>query len=341
MLLKEKAILEKKVKELQTLSEEQQQKIDAMGVASVKSEGGGGVEGTQTEKDSHLQDKIDQLLKENTRLQSTGAKQSKAIAQQTERSRRDKEKYTALLAEKEKLEAALKGDHQSREGIQSTDLEKECNELREKLKVQEKSLAAHEVEKEQLEKLIVENSRLKETINTQEELLKDKRPGTDNLRNNLVITEKLSAEIEEVKVENAKLKSHLDRQEGLLKTYSENEESFARLSVEKERLEENLRSVSEELEIMKTAQTNFSKRKYTEVLLENRKLKETLQSETKLPNGEVKHSLKQDDISQLEVERLRGKLDQKEKQLDETVMVYRQHLLNAVQVCIYFNIAVQ
>ncbi|XP_071844270.1 uncharacterized protein [Apostichopus japonicus] len=320
-LLRDKASLEKKLKEYQVLAEEQKQQIDKLHDSLIKPNP---EETTEQNGNQSLKDKLDEVSKENARLQTMVGKQSKAIAQQTDQRRKDKQKYAELLKEKEILEEQVKG-HKVEGGpgeLDSVALIKECRELKEMVKAQEDKLSAQEVEREQLERLQTENYQLQEQLQNH---------GQDNLKHNLIMTEQLSAEIEQVKVENAKLNSQLDRQERFLKTHSENDKEFADLSVTNKALEDKVQSMNEELALLRDAQTSFSKKRYTEVLLENRKLKESLQNDQALPNGEVKHSLNDGAIAKAEIERLREKLTRTERKLDDTVTVYRQHLLSAVQ----------
>lgn len=321
-LLRDKASLEKKLKEYQVLAEEQKQQIDKLHDSLIKPNP---EETTEQNGNQSLKDKLDEVSKENARLQTMVGKQSKAIAQQTDQRRKDKQKYAELLKEKEILEEQVKG-HKVEGGpgeLDSVALIKECRELKEMVKAQEDKLSAQEVEREQLERLQTENYQLQEQLQNH---------GQDNLKHNLIMTEQLSAEIEQVKVENAKLNSQLDRQERFLKTHSENDKEFADLSVTNKALEDKVQSMNEELALLRDAQTSFSKKRYTEVLLENRKLKESLQNDQALPNGEVKHSLNDGAIAKAEIERLQEKLTRTERKLDDTVTVYRQHLLSAVQV---------
>ncbi|XP_022102935.1 ankycorbin-like [Acanthaster planci] len=267
------------------------------------------------------------LATEKARLDNMVAKQSKAIAQLNERSRRDKQKYTELLADQDKLRTELEG----RENRASDDIDKdryddlieENHRLRQSVKTQEAHLA-RSPDKDRFDHLTKENWRLQDEIRKQDDKMIELRQELRKLqqnsgnRNDNVNPHNLVAD-------NQKLKDKIEKLEREESRRAEEARRFTELLAENHQLKRTVQEQAETFESQLPASVGFSKKRYTELLTENRKLK----AQALADGGDGGGASRVSDLK--EVIRLQQKLQEAEEKYDQMVSVYRAHLLNAIQ----------
>ncbi|XP_033634397.1 ankycorbin-like isoform X1 [Asterias rubens] len=268
------------------------------------------------------------LSAENARLERMVAKQSKAIAQQSERGRRDKQKYAELVAERDQLRKEMKGrtngSYDSLDKDSYDDLVDENHRLKHSIKMHEASLASSP-DKSHCDQLTKENWRLQDEVRKQDDEMIQLRREVRNSQKN-----KSNGQTEKESTDSRILQEKIKRLEGDDLQRSEEARKFTELVAENLQLQNTVREQAELFESQLPASIGFSKKRYTELLTENRKLKAQLAKES--PDRGMR-SRSQDDLEVVrrEVETLQQKVLESDSKYRHIVTVYRSHLLSAIQ----------
>lgn len=288
--------------------------------------------------DGKYRSQVEALRKENDRLQGMIGKQSKAIAQQTDRMRKDKVKLSELAAEKDRLVKQMQESQKTvimtngRDGEmdEMRELEKENRRLMERVGLIERQLQDGEEERRRIEELTDENWRLQDAVRKAEDEILVKNAQLTKLHA-AKSGSRDSAVLEE---ENKSLKNRNKEMEMELSNLRATETSYSEL------LAENL-SLKTQLEVRKvesrTQNTSNTNAKNSDALLsENMKLKETIRkmgvmNSDGMVNGIDGGGAGGKVASVKEVAKLKQQMEDMEARHRETVNIYRAHLLSAVQ----------
>ena len=289
------------------------------------------------------------LDKDCSRLEKMVAKQSKAIAAQNEKARRDKKTLVDLMSEKEQLAADLHR-HKSDEGVNGDEgsiskakydgLMEENRTLQETISSQEGTLQGSQGDRDRLEFLSKENWRLQAALRKQEDSMSKKHAELKRYKNLAQAQgdkgmDDFVKHLEELDSDNQRLQEELDHCKEELRDRKEDESKFAELKSENERLRENANKTVHTGSSDSNGGNNISEKKHLLILEENVRLKEQLQEHDN--NNRSKHGLENGTSSPEEVETLQKELESMNTKLSDTVRTYRAHLLSAVQVrvCVF------
>ncbi|XP_072051050.1 uncharacterized protein [Amphiura filiformis] len=271
------------------------------------------------------------LEKECVRLQNMISKQSKAIATQNDKARKNKQTLVDLMSEKETLAEELhrlkrddhgNGDEGSVSKAKYDEVMEENRTLKETVSSQEGTLQGSQGDRDRLDFLTKENWRLQGALRRQEDAMSKKHAELKRYKKLAQAqgdkdVEEFSTYVEELDAENLKLQEELDQCKIELRGRDEDAKKFAELKSENERLREDARPKG-------IADTTADKKRYKTVLEENAKLKDELKKQKEATSHVNGMPEKDEKRLQKEVDDLNGKLM-------ETVRVYRAHLLCAVQ----------
>ena len=279
------------------------------------------------------QTKTEDFEKECRRLENMVSKQSRAIASQNEKARKDKQTLVDLMREKEMLAEELhrlktdnhgNGDEGSISKAKYDEVMEENKSLRETISSQAGTLQGSQGDRDRLEFLTKENWRLQGALRRQEDAMSKKHAEVKRYKKLAQAqggssVEDFAKHLEELDAENLKLQEELDQCKEDLLSKEEDAKKFDQLQSENERLKDEASKQK-----LKHSETEAEKKRYNVILKENIKLKEELEKQkgTKLENG----------VEGNDVNKLQKEVDDLNSKLEETVRVYRGHLLSAVQV---------
>ncbi|XP_030832420.1 ankycorbin [Strongylocentrotus purpuratus] len=284
---------------------------------------------------SGSKEEMEALKKENNRLQAMITKQSKAIAQQTDRMRKDKIKYSELAAERDQLvkemqasqRTGVNGDGESEE---RRELEKENRRLMERVGMLERRAESEEEESMRVEELTAENWRLQDAVRKAEDEMLVKSAQLSKLH---AVKTPSSQGLE---AENKRLKGRNKEMEIELANKRDGEAAYSQILAENLSLKTRLSQVQDFGNGLQNGSPNS--KQSAEVLAENRRLKETIKKMEGTKNDGMMNGI--DDggggggggkANLKEVTRLKQQIAEMDGRHKETVNIYRAHLLSAVQ----------
>ncbi len=272
------------------------------------------------------------LEKECIRLQNMISKQSKAIATQNEKARKDKKTLVDLMSEKETLaeelhrlksESHMNGEEGNVSKVKYDEVMEENRTLKETISSQKGTLQGSQADRDRLEFLTKENWRLQGALRRQEDAMSKKHLELKRYKKMVQAqgdkgVEEFSKYVEELDAENLKLQEELDRCKDELQEREENAKKFEELKSENERLREEAKPKA-------VAETAADKKRYKVMMEENTKLKDELKKQKE--GGDEVNGMQEVDAG-----RMKKEMEDQNGKLLETVRIYRTHLLNAVQV---------
>ncbi|XP_041465699.1 ankycorbin-like isoform X2 [Lytechinus variegatus] len=278
---------------------------------------------------SGSREEMNALKKENDRLQAMITKQSKAIAQQTDRMRKDKIKYSEVVAERDglvkEMQASQKtGSHGDGELEERRELEAENRRLMERVGLLERQFEHEEEERTKIEELTGENWRLQDTLRKAEDEMLVKSAQLSK------ILASKTTEHQGFEEENRQLKKRNKEIEIELSNRRDGEAQYSQILAENLSLKTRLSQLGDG-----GLQNGDQDWKHSsEVFAENRKLKETIKKMEGTHDGLMngmdggggggKANLK-------EVTRLKQQIAEMDARHRDTVNIYRAHLLSAVR----------
>ena len=295
------------------------------------------LEGTGS-NDGRLREEYVALKGENERLQGTIGKQSKAIAQQTDRMRKDKMKFSELSAERDRLARELEESHKANgdgDAEERRELEKENRRLMEQVGRLERQMEDWEEERRRLEELTAENWRLQDAVRKTEDEILVKNSQLSKLH----ATKSGGGDSQRLEEENKKLCSRNKELEVELAGRREKEAGYSELLAENLALKARLGEMEETEDRMPNG--GMEGTKIAEVMAENQRLKDALERARGMRNGGLVNGIDDDGggggggkatASLKEVTRLKQQMAEMDARHRETVNIYRAHLLSAVQV---------
>ncbi|XP_071492235.1 uncharacterized protein [Diadema antillarum] len=267
---------------------------------------------------------FDAIRSENGKLQGMIGKQSKTIAQQTERIRKDKSKMSELTAENDRLTKKIENFqhnilYSEGKAEERQELKKKNHALMEQVGILERQLEDTKDEKQWIEKLTAENWRLKDAVRKTDAEIAIK----DSQLADMHDTQRL-------KEGNAKFQCENREFEAVLAERNDGKSGYSELPTENVALKTQLEEVESSFESIQNQ--GITGKKFPDITAEN-KDKMLMGKNSSLLNGTEDGGGEKGKATAAlkEVERLKQQLVETDEKHKETVNIYRAHLLSAVQ----------
>ncbi|XP_072167134.1 uncharacterized protein [Diadema setosum] len=277
---------------------------------------------------------FDAIRSENSKLQGMIGKQSKTIAQQTERIRKDKSKMSELTAENDRLTKEIENfQHtilysEGKAEERQQELKKKNHVLMEQVGVLERQLEDTKDEKQWIEELTAENWRLKNAVCKTDAEIAIKDSQLANLhahQDSMYDTQRLKEGTSNAKFQcqNKEFEAELAERKNGESGYSEVPTENVALKTQLEEMESSFESIQNQ---------GMTGKRFPDIAAENKDKMLKGKNSSLLNGTEDGGGEKGKATAALkEVERLKQQLVEMDEKHKETVNIYRAHLLSAVQ----------